>query len=93
VIDSCHSTWVIDEGRRRFRRVLKGLDLDALQASTDWRDYHSFEIDELTGRFVIVLNDAGSRVVRSRRHTDRCTDCGGDATAELSLDEILALVS
>jgi hypothetical protein len=93
VIESCHSTWVIDPERRRFRRVLKGIDLDAHLVSTDWREYHSFEIDELTGRFVLRLNESGSRVIRSRRHTDRCTDCRGEMTSELSLDEVVSLLS
>jgi hypothetical protein len=92
VIESCHSTWVFDEARHRFRRVLKGLDLDARHASTEWRSYHSFQLDEVTGRFVVLLNDAGNRVIRSRRHDARCTDCGGDVTRELSLDELLSLV-
>jgi hypothetical protein len=92
VIESCHSTWVFDEAHRRFRRVLKGLDLDAGHASTEWRSYHSFQLDELTGRFVIVLNDAGNRIIRSRRHDARCIDCGGNDTRELSLDELRALV-
>jgi hypothetical protein len=93
VIESCHSTWVIDQERRRFRRVLKGLDLDTRHASTDWRGYHSFEIDELTGGFVLWLNESGSRVMRSRRHTERCADCGGEVTSELSLDEVVSLLS
>lgn len=92
VIESCHSTWVFDEARRRFRRVLKGLDLDARHASTEWRSYHSFQLDEVTGRFVVILNDSGNRVIRSRRHDAGCTDCGGDVTRELSLDELLSLV-
>lgn len=93
VIESCHSTWVIDQERRRFRRVLKGLDLDVRLASTDWREYYSFEIDELTGRFVLRLNESGSRVIRSRRHDERCTDCRGEMTSELSLDEVVSLLS
>jgi hypothetical protein len=92
VLESCNSTWVFDQSRRRFRRVLKGLDLDRRDASTGWRDYQSLEIDDSTGRFVVVLNDAGNRIIRSRQHTERCRACGGDVTSELSIDEISLLI-
>ena len=29
VLESCHSTWIFDTERMRFRRVLKGLALDS----------------------------------------------------------------
>ena len=29
VLESCHSTWIFDTDKMRFRRVLKGLALDA----------------------------------------------------------------
>lgn len=93
VLESCHSTWVFDTPRRRFRRVLKGLELDPRDASTGWRDYHSLDIDETTGRFVVVLNEAGNRLIRSRRHVEHCLDCGADVTSELSLDELHLLIS
>lgn len=92
VLQSCHSTWLFDRHRRRFRRVLKGLDLGAREASTEWRAYHTFDLDEASGRFVVILNPEGNRVIRSRRHTEPCPDCGTDATSELSLEEILSLV-
>jgi hypothetical protein len=91
VLESCNSTWVFDPPRRRFRRVLKGLELDPRDASTDWRAYHSLQVDDVTGRFVVVLNDAGNRLIRSRRHVENCADCGGAVTGELSLDELQVL--
>jgi hypothetical protein len=40
VLESCHSTWIFDTEKMRFRRVLKGLALDAHAATTAWRAYY-----------------------------------------------------
>jgi hypothetical protein len=90
VLESCHSTWLFDTGRMRFRRILKGLDLDSTQASTAWRPYFGLELDPLSESFVVLLNAEGTRLLRSWRHVDRCPQCGGDATAELSLEALRA---
>ena len=88
VLESCHSTWVFDTERMRFRRILKGLDLDSQQASTGWRPYFGLEIDPVSESFVVLLNPEGTRLLRSWRHVDRCSQCGGEATGELSLAEV-----
>ena len=90
VLESCHSTWIFDTGRMRFRRILKGLDLDARQASTAWRDYFGLELDPLSESFVVMLNPEGTRPLRSWRHVERCPQCGGEATGELSVDALRA---
>ncbi len=88
VLESCHSTWVFDADRMRFRRVLKGLDLDARNASTAWRPYYGLELDPVSESFVVLLNPEGTRLLRSWRHVHHCPQCGGEATAELSVDEL-----
>ncbi len=88
VVDSCHSTWVFDTSASRFRRILKGLDLDPSLAATDWREYDRIEMSEDSEAFVVVLNAAGSRRIRSWRHGERCEHCEGETTAELSLEDI-----
>ena len=88
VLESCHSTWIFDQDGRRFRRLLKGLDLDPRRASTAWRPYYGLELDELSETFVVMLNPEGTRLLRSWRHVDRCQQCGGEATAEFSLDQV-----
>ena len=88
-IDSCHSRWVFDSERLRFRRAPKGPGLDLLMAMTDWRPYHELLIDPDSDSFVVVLNDAGTRMLRSWRHTDVvCPQCGAWRTEELSVDAI-----
>jgi hypothetical protein len=85
VLESCHSTWVFETSKMRFRRILKGLELDA---STSWRPYFGLELDPLSESFVVLLNPEGTRLLRSWRHVEHCPQCGGDATAELSMDEL-----
>ncbi len=72
----------------RFRRVLKGLDLDAPQASTAWRPYYGLEMDPYSESFVVLLNPEGTRLLRSWRHVEHCPQCGGDATGEISLEQL-----
>jgi hypothetical protein len=88
VLESCHSTWLFDTSNMRFRRILKGLDLDARDASTAWRPYYGLELDPMSESFVVLLNPEGSRLLRSWRHVQHCPQCGGDATAELSIQEL-----
>lgn len=93
VLESCHSTWVFDTDNLRFRRILKGLDLDAHQASTAWRPYFGLELDPMSESFVVLLNREGTRLLRSWRHVDHCAQCGGEATAEFSVDELRSISS
>ena len=88
VLESCHSTWLFDTERMRFKRILKGLDLDTRQASTGWRPYFGLDMDPLSESFVVLLNPEGTRLLRSWRHVEHCPQCGGDATAELSIEEL-----
>ncbi len=89
-IESCHSTWIFDESKMRFRRVLKGIDLDPRLASTGWRPYWGLEIDPLSDSFVVHLDPSGTRLLRSWRHIDNqtCPECGEEATTELSIEEL-----
>ena len=88
ILESCHSTWIFDTDRLRFRRVLKGLALDVHAATTAWRDYFGLEVDPVSESFVVLLNPEGTRLLRSWRHVEHCPQCGGNQTAELSLDEL-----
>ncbi len=92
MLDSCHSTWIFDPARMRFRRILKGLDVDAARATTDWRPYFGLEIDQVSDSFVVLLNQEGSRLLRSWRHVDHCPQCGGEPTVELSRKDLLSAI-
>jgi hypothetical protein len=84
IVESCNSTWLVDPRGRRFRRVLKGLDLGVLEASTGWRDYAAFEIDESSGSLVVFLDDARTRLIRSPRHQRNCPYCRDDRMHDLA---------
>jgi hypothetical protein len=89
VLESCRSTWFFDAETMRFRRVLKGLDPDrSSTGSTCWREYFGLDIDPASGSFVVLLNAQGTRLLRSWRHVPPCSQCGGEATGELRLEEL-----
>jgi hypothetical protein len=92
VVESCHSTWLFDERRHRFRRLLKGIVADSRDASTEWRSYERLELDDRAGTIKVVLNPSGTRLVRAEMHANRCRRCYGDPTGEISLDDLRALV-
>ena len=76
-VDSCHSRWEFDTERQRFRRVLRGPELELRTVTTEWRPYHQLQIDEESDSFVVVLNEAGTRMLRSWRHLEgSCPNCG-----------------
>ena len=88
-IDSCHSRWVFDTERRRFRRILKGLGNQDRMTMTDWRSYDELQLDPDSDAFTVVLNEAGTRMLRSWRHVEGdCPQCGATATEELSVADI-----
>jgi hypothetical protein len=92
-LESCHSIWIIDTERMRFRRVLKDLEVGHRSVSTAWRPYARFQFEPHGEAFTIVLTPDGSRRIRSWRHTVDCTQCGGHATTELSLTDLLEAVN
>jgi hypothetical protein len=93
LIQSCHSTWIFDENNRRFRRRLNRSEQFGLPVVTDWRPYDRLLIDDLSSSFVVFLDHAGSRVLRSRRHGAPCDCCGTDTTQELSLEELTSALA
>ncbi len=76
-IESCHSTWIFDQRRMRYRRVLRGTGTP-LEVATAWRPYYGIETDDAGDTFAVLLNPAGTRILRSFRHPDGCAECGGD---------------
>ena len=90
VIESCHSTWIIDLDQHRFRRVVKGLASNP--TSTEWQPCFGVEIDPHSESFVVILNEDGTRLLRSWRHVEHCSQCGGEATSELSLRDLRSAI-
>jgi hypothetical protein len=88
IIESCRSTWIFEAERGRFRRVLKEIEVDPHDVVTPWQNYYGLELDPDTESFVVLLNPEGTRLLSSWRHITDCVQCGGHATAELSLENI-----
>jgi hypothetical protein len=89
VIESCNSTWLFDAPRMRFRRVPKGTSIDVPVPPEDWQRYYSLELhDDNSGAFVVALNEAETRLLRSYRHSVPCPHCDAHATTELSLEAV-----
>jgi hypothetical protein len=92
VYESCNSTWVFDLDHMRFRRILKGIEAEDRAVVTGWRPYFGLEVEEHSEAFTVLLNPEGTRLLRSWRHTGDCEQCGGHVTAEMSLDDIRAVL-
>jgi hypothetical protein len=92
-LESCHSTWIIDTERMRFRRILKDIEVGQQSVSTVWRPYTQFRFDPHGESFTVVLTPDGTHRTRSWRHTADCRQCGEQATVEFSLDELSQAVN
>jgi hypothetical protein len=85
-IESCHSTWVFDTDRMRFRRVLKGTEVGGQPVATGWRPYYRLDAPAHSETFTVYLNLSCARMIRSWRHAVDCTQCGDHRTGEISLE-------
>jgi len=92
VLESCHSTWVFDPERSRFRRILRGGDVEERQVATQWRAYYGLEFKDDSEAFTVLLNPAGTQLIQSWRHTQNCLQCGSHVTGQLSVDDIDAVL-
>lgn len=88
VLESCHSIWIFDPGRMRFRRVPRGTRLDMPSPESDWKPYYRLEVEPSSGAFAVGLNEDDTRVLRSWLHIEPCRHCASDQTGEISLDAI-----
>ena len=92
-IESCHSAWVFDTERMRFRRVLKGTEVGGKPVATAWRPYFRLDAPANSETFTVYLNLAGTRMIRSWRHAADCAQCGEHATQEMSLETLRAAIN
>ncbi len=88
VLQSCHSLWIFEPERGRFRRVPRGTRLDMPSPQNEWTPYYRLELDASSGAFSVGLNPDDTRVLRSWIHADPCRHCSADQTGELSVEAI-----
>lgn len=98
VFESCNSTWLFDTAKMRFRRVLKGTPTPSPQAgaakrtTTAWQPYYGLVVEQGSEWFTVVLNPAGTNLLRSWRHLEHCEQCGGERGSDLSASELASTV-
>ena len=92
-IESCHSAWVFDTERMRFRRVLKGTEVGGQPVATAWRPYFRLDAPAHSETFTVYLNVAGTRMIRSWRHAADCAQCGEHMTQQMSLDTLRTAIN
>lgn len=76
ILESCHSLWLFDPCRMRFRRLPRGVDFQLPGAEREWATYHTFDLELSTGMLVVGLNLDGTQLLRAWVHTDLCRHCG-----------------
>ena len=87
-LESCHSTWIFDTNRMRFRRILNDIEIGHRPVSTTWRPYFELQADPTAETFTVILKADRSRLIRSWRHTADCVQCRDHRTGELSLEDV-----
>jgi hypothetical protein len=92
-IESCHSTWLFDTDRMRFRRILKGTEVGGQPVVTGWRSYSRLEDHPSSETFTVYLNEAGTRMIRSWRHAVDCQQCNEQMTTAVSLDALRSAIN
>jgi hypothetical protein len=93
VLESCHSLWVFESARGRFRRVPRGTRLDMPPQENEWTPYYRLELDASSGAFSVGLNPDDTRVLRSWLHVEPCRHCSSDQTSELSVEALRRTLS
>ncbi len=88
ILESCHSSWIFEPARSRFRRAPRGTRMDMPWPEADWTPYFRLEVAPSTGAFAVGLNEDDTRVLRSWLHMEPCRHCGNDQTGEISLDAV-----
>lgn len=93
--ESCNTSWCFDATNLRFKRIPRPLIRSA--SATDfavakWEPYFELTLSSSSDEFAVVLNENGSKLLRSWRHSDNCSHCFGEtasySTEELSVSEL-----
>jgi hypothetical protein len=81
---STHSTWLFDPEGKRFKRVPAGVDPEGPFASAPWEPYHDLVVDG--DEFTVVLDDAGTLLLRAHTREAEVDLTIDDATQEIKLE-------
>ena len=90
IVDSCQSVWMFNENEHLFCRVARGTLRDSKEL--EWREYDRLMLHPRSDAFVVFLDVANTRVLRSWRHREPCSRCGGEVTSEMSVQDLLEVL-
>lgn len=90
VVESCQSVWMFNELDHLYCRMPRGTLKDA--NDQEWRAYDRLILHPRSDAFVVFLDAANTRVLRSWRHREPCTRCGGEVTSEMSVQDLLEVL-
>ena len=76
LLESDAFTWIFDGATLLFRRVPRDAMVNP-DVPTAWTPYYRLEIDEARSSFMVVLDEAGTRVLRARLHGGAAGRDGG----------------
>lgn len=85
VLESCHSRWMFDPERGRFRRVPREGRIEVALPEREWTRYYQLEVDPSTGGFAVSLDEDGTHFLRARFHGHGCPCARRDPTSEQSM--------
>ena len=86
VVESCQSIWLFNEADRLFTKAARGSIRDS--NAVEWRPYDRLVFHPRTDAFIVFLDAANTRVLRSWRHREPCPHCGGEVTSEMSVNDL-----
>lgn len=92
-LETCSFTWLVDTGRRRFRRIPRGVAPELSGGPGEWTPYHRLEIDHDRRCLVVVLNTLETLTLRSWLHDDACERCRPVPTEVPPLDALRDLLT
>lgn len=88
--ESCNTSWCFDAVNHRFKRIPRPLSRQATFSDFSiaaWEEYFELTFSQGSDEFTVMLNESGSKVLRSWRHSENCSHCFKD-TATYSTEEI-----
>ena len=86
IVESCQSIWLFNEADQLFTKMARGSIRDSNVA--EWRAYDRLLFHPRSDAFIVFLDAANTRVLRSWRHREPCPHCGGEVTSEMSVDDL-----
>ena len=70
ILESCHSIWIFEPGRMRFRRVPRGTRLDMPSPESEWTPYYRLEVEPSSASVAAGVQKAVSQIFTPPREDE-----------------------